>query len=243
MNIGNSSGERPSGTVLFISKGEIILAESWTDVWNFRENMYSFFANSLLEPVSEENQEVLTKEFWRNFPLEGANPQLVLGLEKLIQYGAQLEQLDAEEARNTVNLEYTVLFLGPGNPKAPPWESFYRSKNKLFFGVTAFEMKQLLHENGIMSKKQGQQPEDHLGLQLLFISVLTNQLKELSGEEQISKVREQLSVIEKHLLSWVPDLCQDAKDHGEVGFYGALIELLWGMLLWDKELLEEFLAN
>lgn len=56
-------------------------------------------------------------------------------------------------------------------------------------------------------------------------------------------IREQINFIDKHLLSWIPELCRDAKLNGSVGYYGGLIELIWGVLLWDYELLEEFLTK
>src|SRR5690554_5875935 len=106
-----------------------MMTKTWTEVWSFREELYSFFANSLLEPVHEENKQILTKDFWSNFPLEGYNQQLISGLEQLTQSVVKLEGLNTAKAIEKVNVEYTELFIGPGVPKAAPWESFYRTKD------------------------------------------------------------------------------------------------------------------
>jgi TorA maturation chaperone TorD len=205
--------------------------------------LYSFFANSLLEPIQGEQAVVFSKEFWRDFPLEAANAQMEAGLKQLINCSSYLEELSDEEAVEHVMVEYTALFLGPGRPLAPPFESFYRTSERLFFGSTSFEMKAALYANGLESKRKGRQPEDHIGLELMFLSTLCNKLPGLGIREQVSAMEEQASFIDHHLLSWIPALCQDAKLNGNAGFYGGLIELVWGVLLWDRELIEEFVAS
>lgn len=219
------------------------MTKTWADVWKFRASLYGSLGTSLLEPIQEEGIEFLTRNFWRDFPLEAANPQLRLGLEQLTACTSKLEELSTEEAIEQVMVEYTELFLGPGVPKAPPFASFYHSNKKLFFGETTFEIKKILNENGLESKRKDKQPEDHIGLELLFIAVQTEQLHNLDEAEHVSIIKEQISFIDKHLLSWIPELCSDAKEHGSVGFYGGLFELILGVLLWDKELLTEFVAS
>ena len=104
-------------------------------------------------------------------------------------------------------------------------------------------MKQLLHTNGLESKRKNQQPEDHIGLQLMLLSVLSQQLIALEQDQQLSRVKEQISFIDEHLLSWIHELCRDAKENGTIGFYSGLIELIWGILQWDRELMQEFIES
>ena len=220
-----------------------MMTKTWDEVWSFREQLYSFFANHLLEPVQKENKEIVTESFWRQFPLEAYNGQTMSGLEQLITCTSKLDELDMGNAVDKVNVEYTGLFIGPGVPKAPPWESFYNTRKKLFFGTTAFVMKDLLNKQGLESKNRGRQPEDHLGLELLYLTVLTEKLQNQDIQSQVIIIKDQLSFMDEHLLSWVPKLYEDAKDNGSLGFYSGFIEIIWGTLLWDKELLEEFLTE
>ncbi|MBM4765342.1 molecular chaperone TorD family protein [Bacillus sp. B15-48] len=219
------------------------MTKAWAEVWSFREEIYSFFANQLLKPVQEENKKLVTEEFWRNFPLEVANEQIKSGLEQLIKCTSNLDEQNLLKAVEEVNVEYTELFIGPGAPKAPPWESFYNTRKKLFFGTTAFVMKDLLNKQGLESKNSGRQPEDHLGLELLYLAVLTEKLHDQDIESQVNNIKDQLSFMDEHLLSWIPNLYDDAKESASVGFYSGLLQLIWGTLLWDKELLAEFLAE
>nr|WP_255585278.1 molecular chaperone TorD family protein [Virgibacillus sp. NKC19-3] len=104
-------------------------------------------------------------------------------------------------------------------------------------------MKQLLNKYGLESKRKDKQPEDHLGLELLFLAKRSEQLHTLEPEKQNSVSEEQISFINKHMLSWIPELCSDANKHGNIGFYAGIIELIWGTLLWDTELLQEFVDS
>lgn len=219
------------------------MTSSWNDVWNFRTRLYSSLASFLLEPIQKDSKEMLTQKFWEDFPIEAANPKLEAGLDQLIACTSKLDELSTDEAVERVMVEYTELFLGPGVPKAPPFESFYRSNKKNFFGPETYEMKYMLNRHGLESKKKDKQPEDHIGLELLFISMLTEKLLTLEEKEHMTIIREQIPFMGKHLIGWIPEFCNDAKEHGSLGFYGALIEVIWGVLLWDKELLEEYIYS
>jgi len=215
------------------------MTKSWAEVWAFRTKLYSFLANCLLEWIQEEDKEVLTSKFWKDFPLVAANPQLEAGLDQLISCTSQLEKLSTQEALEKVSVEFTELFIGTARPKAPPIESFYFSNKRRIFAEKTVEMKEILNKHGLESTKKDKFPEDHLGLQLLLIAVKTEQLTTLNPDEKRSAIKKQISFIDDHLLSWLPGICNDAKEHGQTGFYGGLLELIWGTLLWDKELLEE----
>jgi len=217
------------------------MKESWNEIWSLRTSLYGFLANSLLEPIEE--SEVLKRTFWEQFPVECANGQMESGLEQLLNCTSKLEILSDVEAKEQVMVEYTELFIGPGLPSAPPWASLYRTNEKIHFGWTTYEMRQLLEKNGLESKRKDQQPEDHIGLQLMLLSVLTKELTTLEVDEQVVQVKEQISFIKEHLLSWIPELTRDAKENGTIGFYGGLIELIWGILLWDRELMQEFIDS
>jgi TorA maturation chaperone TorD len=219
------------------------MTNSWNEIWNLRASLYGFLADSLLEPIRDQHPIVFTQGFWRDFPLEAANSQMQAGIEQLINCASYLEGLPDEEAIENVMVEYTDLFIGPGLPKAPPCESFYRTNERIFFGSTAFEIKAALHANGLEKMRENKKPEDHIGLELMFLSVLSKKLPGLELSEQVLTLKEQASFIEQHLLSWIDELCRDAKLHQSIGFYGGMIELIWGILQWDRELIEEFVAS
>jgi len=217
---------------------------SWTEVWKLRTELYTFFGNCLLEPTSEAATTPLNGGLWGSFPLEPANRQMESGLEQLRKCSADLKTMLQNEARQEVLAEYTSLFLGPGRPKAPPWESVYRTEEQLLFSRTTYEVRKILADNGLEIAEKNHQPEDHMGIELLALAMMSENVLAVQDQtEQKTRIREQASFIDEHLLSWIPELCRDAKQNGSVGYYGGLIELIWGILRWDRELLHEFLTQ
>lgn len=225
-----------------ISKGEITVTKTWTEVWYFREALYGSLAKWFLEVIRDEEKELLTPQFWHEFPIEPANSHIKSGLENLSDVTSEMEEINSDAAMEMVMAEYTKLFLGPGVPKAPIVESYYLT-NHLFFGPSTLEMKQLLNKHGLESKLKDRHPEDHIGLQFLFLSMQSEKLTDLDEIECIEILNEQKEFIDHHLLSWIPALFEKASEHGDIGFYSGVIELVWGILLWDKELIQEFIDS
>ncbi|AGA70751.1 putative component of anaerobic dehydrogenase [Desulfitobacterium dichloroeliminans LMG P-21439] len=220
------------------------MAVSWEEVCSLRSRLYSFLGNCLLEPIQIDNEEIIRGQFWLEFPLDAANLQMQNGLNKLIRCTEELERLSASQAIQEIHFEYTDLFLGPGQPKAPPWESVYRTPEKLVFGGPTLQVRELFRQNGFEFKFKHRMPEDHMGLELIFLASAGDRLCEAltsDSEETSTKavIESQISFIKDHPLTWIADFSKDASLHGSIGFYPGLIELIWGVLLWDLELLEE----
>jgi len=141
------------------------------------------------------------------FPLEAENSQMKSGLEQLIRCTTNLEVLSEKEAIQKVLIEYTELFLGPSRPKAPPWESVYRTQEQVLFGWPTYEVREALSHIGLEIRSKNKQPEDHIGLELMFLSAVSENLQEPVISKDASIIKEQISFIDKHLLSWIPVLC------------------------------------
>ena len=217
---------------------------TWPEVWKLRTELYKFLGNCLLEPLSASTTKTFDGKVWESFPLEPANRQMDSGLEQLRKCTEGLKIMPPNEARQEVMVEYTILFLGPGRPKAPPWESVYRTEGQLLFSRTTYEVRKILADNGLEMVEKIHQPEDHIGIELLALALMSENVQDVQErKEQKTRIGRQASFIDEHLLSWIPGLCQDAKQNGSLGYYGGLIELIWGILLWDRELLQEFLAQ
>lgn len=219
------------------------MTHSPQEIWELRGELYSFLGNCLLEPIQGQKAVALSREFWHNFPCDPANEQMESGLEQLINCTTKLEELNTEEAVQKVMVEYTALFLGPGQPKAPPWESVYRTPEQILFGRPTYEVREAIRLHGLEARGKNRQPEDHIGLELIFLSAVSRKLSDSPLDSHTSTIQEQIRFIDEHLLSWISELSKDANTHGSVGYYGGLIELAWGILLWDRELLLEFLES
>lgn len=147
-----------------------------------------------------------------------------------IQQNLETQQNLATKRKVTgVSVEFTHLFVGPPRPSAYPWETFYRGEGITNgFGHATLEMKQALQEIGLKLDNKNNQYEDHIGIELLYISELCS--------KGIEAVVAHKSSIEAHPLSWIDKL--QASIHAEIP--GGYFDLLVGL---TKELLISFKKN
>jgi len=212
---------------------------AWKDVFEFRAQLYAFLGNSLLAPMKLDTCAGLDPSFWEAFPLEAANEQMADALAALQAYAADASR-DRESAVRVAATEFTGLFLGPGAPPAPPWESLYREGGSFLFGQPTFDMRKLLRSHGLALAEDARQLEDHIGAELLYLATLSSQFAEAASAPSAEEVVEQRDFITEHPLSFIGKLCSRADEHAPGGYYPSLIRLAWGVLLWDNDLLSEW---
>ncbi|OEF95831.1 hypothetical protein BHF68_10565 [Desulfuribacillus alkaliarsenatis] len=156
--------------------------------------------------------------------------------------------IDAKTLEQT-EFDYNKLFVGPGKVKAPPYESVYRNPKRLLMQQETLAVRNFYRKLGIECKDNGSQPDDHLGLELEFMSYLLHcVLQEQNQQEQISQeqnsqeqiLKEQnlqsqyLEVykefLEQHILQWVPKHCEQVLENSGSVICRAMALLLKGMM-------------
>ena len=198
----------------------------------------------MLAPIGLDRVSLLQPEYWLNFALAPANESMRMALERLNQITTQLKLLPKAEALKRVQLEYTSLFLGPGEPIAPPWESMYFSTDeRLMFGSPALEVRSAMACFGVEVIAKYSQPEDHLGLELMLLASVAERDAMHPDANWRESAGLQAGFIEAHPLGWVGKLSQNADTQNGTGFYAAIIQLIHGVLLWDQELLAEYTGS
>ena len=144
--------------------------------WGAYSQAFAFLGNSLLSPMTQTSDAGLEPEFWELFPSFGEN-SVAAACTRCGEAASAISERGAREERDPVELastDFTRLFIGPPSPAAAPWESFYRSnsENPVGFGQATFEMRDLLRGAGLEVSNENNQYEDHIGLELLFLSEL-----------------------------------------------------------------------
>lgn len=143
----------------------------------------------------------------------------------------------ASGALASLQTEFTRLFIGPGKAPAYPYESLYRSPQRLLMTEVTNEVRNFYLEHGLLMQKLYTVPEDHLGVELEFLYYLN--LKMLEQPENIPVLRQvQLQFLQEHLLSWIDDFTQDVLANTEELFFTNLALLLRNFLHWDAGLLD-----
>ena len=179
--------------------------------------------NSLLKPVNQTPKVGLDPAFWAEFPDFG--DATVAAAVDACQAYAQAGAADGEAFETRVAVEFTRLFIGPPKPAAAPWESFYRSEGSTGFGQATFEMRALLHEAGLEMTGENNQYADHMGIELLLLSVLLERVA--AGEGTVEAASDFVRV---HPASWVAEFRTKVQAEAPDGYHANLLGLVEALL-------------
>jgi len=146
-----------------------------------------------------------------------------------------------EEGREKILEDYAALFGGPGQLLAPPWESVYRTKEKLLFGEPETAVRHFYQSFGL-SRVTIAEPADHVALELAFLGRLSG-LAMTDPERLVPILAGQRAFLAEHLLSWLPAWSIDVSRHARCGFWKTLTELTLDWLTNDLAEVEAVLAH
>lgn len=93
-----------------------------------------------------------------------------------------------------LQLEHDYLFSGVGDMPAPPWGSVYLDKEQVVFGDSMLEYRHFLKQHGLSFDQSQTEPEDHIGLMLMVLSMMLEQ----ENDEAIR------ALLQTHLMTWFP---------------------------------------
>lgn len=207
---------------------------------------YAFLGNSLLRPMSMTSDIGLDPLFWREFPDFG-DAGVRRAKENLIDWAAANDD-DPERIIEETSYQYTKLFIGPPSPAAAPWETMYRGEEgtevTVAFGTPTFQMRQRLRDIGLELSNENNQYEDHIGIELLYLSELCRRLAQgddgtaAAPEADVSAVPPVdaaaiAAFIEEHPLGWIDQLASKAANAFPNGYIPLLLELAKALLVWQ----------
>lgn len=161
-------------------------AQDWVD---YAESL-AFVGNSLLAPMSQTGAVGLDPGFWADFPdFDDENVRKALHACEVYARQARSFAASGGDAVQRASVEYTRLFIGPPSPAAAPWETLQKTgDDAVGFGEATFDMQRLLREEGLGIANQNNQYADHIGIELLYASVLSNRMAEALTREDMRGV-------------------------------------------------------
>lgn len=133
---------------------------------------------------------------------------------------------DKEDEELKYRVEFAHLFLLPEGVR--PYESVYRGKKKLLMDKPWEEVKNFYRKVGVVKDKKEHHPEDHISVELGFMSFNSHLTAEsLEEERDISLlVKLQVEFLEEHLLKWLPQLKDNILENKYAGIYRPLAKLV-----------------
>jgi TorA maturation chaperone TorD len=163
-------------------------------------NLLFYFAGSMImhEPSEECIVDFWEKGILKNLPVSSSNPNFV-------KAASQLRDSFVDKSTFGKMLHEDFLRLFKVDDLAPAYESRYNNKlsgNSYFYTPNVTEF---YDSYGWKSKFRGRINDDHLGIELLFLTLLIDKYLVLDDEACRGEMRKEIRrFINSHILSWVP---------------------------------------
>jgi TorA maturation chaperone TorD len=139
-------------------------------------------------------------------------------------------ELASDQTIERIRADYASLFLGVGKSKAPPWESVYRSTDRLVWQEPAYRVLEHYARAGFGYDDMKAVPPDHVGRELLFVATLLAEVASTEEPERGALVAACRAFLDEHLLAWVSRFTADVKTHATTEFFRALADGLEAQL-------------
>lgn len=170
-------------------------------------NLLLYFAGSML--MSEPTEECVI-DFWRNgalksLPVSSSNP-------RFIKAAGYLRESCSDETtcRNRLINDYTKLFDLNKAPLAPAYESVYSGEKE----AKGSDVTKFYSDYGWLSRPTRKVTDDHLGIELLFLTKLVDRYMTLDDEPCRCEMRNEITrYIDQHIISWIPQWYNKVEEH------------------------------
>lgn len=203
--------------------------------WGSRADVSAFLGNSLLSAMSPSTAVGLDEAFWDGFPTY-CDDALASAVEGCREAACRVRKEAERQGRDAVELcavEFARLFVGPPSPAVAPWESVCRFGAACGFGDATFDMRRRLRDAGLEMGADRRQYEDHLGIELLYLSVLCRRAADAASQQDPSAhggdADEIASAIERYVDerpgAWAATFADRVTQEAPDGYYAALSRL------------------
>lgn len=215
------------------------------DILSTRQWFYDFLGKSYyMEPDRDRFLEISNFKIFSQFVdkenLQGEDSNA------LIDFFNNVPNMSDEDYKK-LKEEYHRLFIGPGHLPAPPWESVYLSKEKIIFDEHTLAVRDFYKKWGVNTKEFKKEPDDHIGFELEFVSILIGKSIDALNENNIIKLKAAMSAqkefFEKHILLWVEEFADKLFNNTEEKFYKGLALFTIEYINMDFQLLKDILIN
>jgi TorA maturation chaperone TorD len=145
-------------------------------------------------------------DFWKNgilkrLPVSSSNPNYILAA-SLFRESCE----DKSICGKTLRDDYMRLFGNNDLALSPAYESIFRKMGNTDSGENPLSVTEFYNSYGWVSKFKGKIKDDHLGIELLFLTLLIEKFLELDDAACQSEMRNEICrFIDNHILSWVQE--------------------------------------
>ena len=214
-----------------VGKGSIMGMQDM-EAWERAADMAALLAALLRdEPRGEWLGRLAADEVFAELPYAQDNEDAEAGRALVEAWLATCDEAALEAARS----DYMALFVGPGTPLAPPWESVCRHKDEaLVFQKEPLEVRAAYQELGLQVEKLHHEPDDHIAYELEFLAVAAQQAADAAEAGDDGRAAEAEAALrdflERHLSRWGFAWADMVLEHANTDLYHGLALLVKGCL-------------
>jgi len=174
-------------------------------------NMLLYFAGSMI--MNEPSEECIV-DFWKNgivknLPVSSSNPNFVKAALQL-----RNSCVDNTICVEILHEDYIRLFARQELPLAPAYESLYQNNIQFNSSYNSPVVTEFYNSYGWESKFKGKIEDDHLGTELLFLTLLIDRYEVIDDEVCRIEMRKEIRrFINHHILSWIPEWNKKVQVH------------------------------
>ena len=207
--------------------------DEWQPILTGEILLFNLLSRAIYKyPDDEERiwlQSCIDDEVFSEVPFSSDNANTQMGLKHLQKW--QADGL-GDAVYEQMQSDYTCLFIGPGKVLAPPWESVFFNEERMTFQKQTLDVRHWYRRFGLEIEKLHQEPDDHIGLELLFLSQLASLCLNALNEHDTIRFEEvqaaQRDFLKHHLGIWALSWCKLVQKHTKTDFYLGLAYLTYG---------------
>jgi TorA maturation chaperone TorD len=158
---------------------------------------------------------------------------LTIGDERFVEGATLLKTFDesmqgrlTDEGYHALLADNTRLFVGEQQLLCSPWESVYFNSDRQLFQEQTMQVRSWYRSHGLQIARLHHEPDDHIGLELEFVSHLLAEVIAAKEPERSHLLAETLRFIEEHPLRWIDQWAEGLLRHAHTDFYRGLALIL-----------------
>jgi TorA maturation chaperone TorD len=187
--------------------------------------MLLYFAGTMImyEPAEECIVDFWKEGILKKLPVSSSNPVYVRAAEQLRESCS-----DKSSSTNAMSEDYYRLFAREIMPLAPFYESLYNKSTPAGKTLNVSDVSDFYNSYGWMVKFRSELKDDHLGVELLFLTILVEKYIILDDEACRGEMRNEIRrFIEQHMLSWIPEWHKRVQEYSITLSYKGISSLIY----------------
>jgi TorA maturation chaperone TorD len=197
-------------------------------------NMLLYFSGSMVmyEPVEECVVDFWAEGILKALPVRSSNPRFIIAASQL-RHSCK----DKTVCRKNLQEDFRRLFYGSRVPLAPPVKSEYTG---FLPSIGSEKVSDFYNSYGWLKRSKYDFPDDNLGLELLFLTILNDKYIALDDEACRREMRNDIKrFITNHILSWLPQWNDRMQEYSSTICYKGIATLIFASCEDIVDLLED----